>query len=218
MSKRDYKKHPVTVEELTASVAELSEAVKEMRKEGAEYRRESERMRQENAARDRKYERKLREQAHRNAEEWGKLAEYLSRTGLKELINHYTNIEIDDLVANVEVVRGDKKGEIDIIAIGKRDVVVVETKTTLRSNEVKSFKKKYLPSFPYWRPKSKYIVIPDCRDKRVFGCVTFLKAKHGAEQTALDLGLLVVRTLGKKIQLINPNTALINYNTNSQPK
>ena len=198
MSKRDYKKNPVTAEELAASVAELSDSVKEMR--------------EENEKRDKKYERKIRVQAHKNAEEWGKLAEYLARTGLKELINQYTDIEIDDLVANVKVVRGDKKGEIDIIAVGKRDVVVVETKTTLRSNEVKSFKKKYLPSFPYWRPESKYIVLPDCRDKRVFGCVTFLKAKHGAEQTALDLGLLVVRTLGKKIQLINPDTNLIDHN------
>ena len=195
MSKRDYKKNPVTTEELAASLDRLEDLVERGFKE-----------------RDKKYERKLRVQAHRNAEEWGKLAEYLASTGLKELINQYTDIEIDNLVANVKVVRGDKKGEIDIIAVGKRDVVVVETKTTLRSNEVKSFKKKYLPSFPYWRPESELIVIPDCRDKRVFGCVTFLKAKQDAEQTALDLGLLVVRTLGKKIQLINSDTSLIDYN------
>lgn len=199
MSKRDYKKNPVTAEELSVSVKQMRE--------------ENDKIRAENTARDKKYERKLRVQAHKNAEEWGDLAEYLAKAGLKELINQYTGLEVDDLIANVEVLRGDKKGEIDIIAIGKRDVVVVETKTTLRSNEVKSFKKKYLPSFPYWRPESKYIVLPDCRNKRVFGCVTFLKAKQEAEQTAIDLGLLVVRTLGKKIQLINSDTTFIDYNS-----
>ena len=212
----DYKK---SMAEMAAAITRLEKSSAEHRADMRAMREESdakfEQIREENDRRDRKFRVKM----HQQAQEWGDLAEYLAQTGLKELINQYTALEVDDLIANVEVVRGDKKGEIDIIAIGKRDVVVVETKTTLRSNEVKSFKKKYLPSFPYWKPKSKYIVLPDCRNKRVFGCVTFLKAKKDAEQTALDLGLLVVRTLGKKIQLINADdTNLIDYNAASRRK
>ena len=150
-------------------------------------------------------------QAYRNAKDWGKLAEYLAKTGFKEVINQHTGIEVDDLIANVKVVQDNNKGEIDLIAIGKRDVIIAETKTTLRSNEVKSFKKKYLNSILYWKSESKYITIPDLSDKRIFGCVTFLKANEGAEQTAIDLGLLVIRTLGKKSKLVNPNTTLIDY-------
>ena len=218
MPKKD---RPPTAEELAASLdrletimeqqvadtQEMKRDTQEMKKDTQEMKRDTQEMKKD----ARKLDRKLAIQEHRNAEQWGQLAEYLAKSGLIDTVNRHRDINVIELLTNVEVSYGDHRGEIDIIAVGERDIVVVETKTTLTISETNRFKRKYLQNFSLWKARSSLVTLPDCADRRIFGCVTYLKAKDNAEEHALRLGLITVRTLGRSSKLINPDAPLTDY-------
>ena len=143
---------------------------------------------------DRKADRQAREDDRR---EWavkmgelssklGKLAEFAVESGILDTLDGYADLDVTHLLPNIDVQAHrdgkDECGEIDIIVSGKHDIVVVETKVTLSSDDITKFVDKYLRNFPRWQASSPHIILPDCAGKRIFGCLAYAQASssHGS--------------------------------------
>ena len=147
---------------------------------------------------------------------WGKLAEFVIKSGILATLNRHQDINVTDLLPNIGIryQREDgsyEHGEIDIIVTGARDIIVVETKTTLQPSDVSYFLKKYLHDFPRWQASSPHIHLPSCDGMRIFGCVAYMKADQGAEKAAVRAGLITVHAFGDSSKIAHPDTILIDY-------
>ncbi len=147
---------------------------------------------------------------------WGQLAEFVIKSGILATLDGHAGISVDDLVPNVDVYcpqagGEDEYGEIDIVASGERDIVVVETKVTMHHDDIGRFVDKYLRNFPRWKPCSQYILLPACRGKRVFGCLAYAKANASVEKTAVKAGLITVHVFGDSSKLAHPDTELTDF-------
>ncbi len=147
---------------------------------------------------------------------WGKLAEFVIESGIVTTLNRHHDLHVDDALPNVGVRCQDEDGkpedgQIDIIVSGERDIVIVETKTTLTVGDVKYFLGKYLRSYTRWQASSPHINLPSCAGMRLFGCLAYMKAEPRAEEVAVREGLLTVHAFGDSSDLAHPDTALIDY-------
>ena len=94
-------------------------------------------------------------------------------------------------------VKGNFKGtsyEFDIIAKNGKEVVIVEVKTTLRTNDVTNFIKK-LRNAKEW--------MPDLIDNSVYGAVAYLTAESSSDIMAANKGLFVIRATGNSASITN---------------
>ncbi len=147
---------------------------------------------------------------------WGKLAEFVIESGIVTTLNRHHDLHVDDALPSVGVRCQDEDGkpedgQIDIIVSGERDIVIVETKTTLTVGDVKYFLGKYLRSYTRWQASSPHINLPSCAGMRLFGCLAYMKAEPRAEEVAVREGLLTVHAFGDSSDLAHPDTALIDY-------
>ena len=81
----------------------------------------------------------------------------------------------------------------EIVTFGE-EIVVVEVKTTLRSEHVAEFLPK-LRSFAGW--------FPDHRHQRIFGAVAYLDADSSVVVHAQRQGLFVIRATGSSASIVN---------------
>ena len=84
--------------------------------------------------------------------------------------------------------------EYDVVAVGMRDAVVVEVKTTLRVRDVPRFIAR-IGDFREWRP--------DHARPRVWGAFAYLSASAAAVRAAEAAGLYVVRVVSTTAGLVN---------------
>ena len=125
--------------------------------------------------------------------QWGALVESLVEGDLVALLQE-RDIEVQSTHPRVSGRRNGEHYEFDILAINGEEVVVVEVKTTLRSEDVTHFLEK-LARFTEYEPVWK--------GKHIFGAVAYLKTDASVQAYAERQGLFVIRATGSSVGIIN---------------
>ena len=138
-------------------------------------------------------DRRIRELHELFTGQWGKLMEALVAGDLIELLNR-RNIDVHHTMTNVTRDRGRRLVEIDILAVNGEEVVAVEVKSTLRVRDVDHF----LDMLEHFTE-----LLPEYRDRRVYGAVAWLRAQEWADRYAERRGLYVIRATGSSASITN---------------
>ena len=125
--------------------------------------------------------------------QWGELVESLVQGDLVRLMQE-RQVAVDSIHQRVYGRRNGEDYEFDIVAGNGAEVVVVEVKTTLRSEDVTHFLEK-LRRFTTYQPLY--------RDNTIYGAVAYLKADATVTKYAERQGLFVVRATGDSASIIN---------------
>ncbi len=126
--------------------------------------------------------------------QWGRLVEALVEGGLVKLLKE-RGISVEQTYERQKKKFNGRDFEFDIIAKNGTDVVPVEVKTTLRSEDVKDF----LENLKLIKE-----VFPDYQKNNVFGAVAFLRCESKADVFAMKEGLFVIRAVGDSASILNP--------------
>ncbi len=151
------------------------------------------RMFQETDRQFRETDRKISKLNELFTSQWGKLMESLVEGDLIHLLNQQ-GIEVHRSFRNVESREPAPGYEFDIVAENGHEVVFVEVKTTLRSEDIKHFVNK-LKKVKTWIPKYN----PYC----IYGAVAFLQTDKNCIRMAEKKGLMVIRATGNSASIIN---------------
>ncbi len=125
--------------------------------------------------------------------QWGKLIESLVEGDLVRLLQQ-RGIEVQHTVTNPRQNYGERRWELDIVAVNGDEVVVVEVKTTLRVPDIDRFMGR-LNEFSE--------LMPEYASRRVYGAVAYLKAYQESDVRAERLGLFVIRATGSSASITN---------------
>ena len=125
--------------------------------------------------------------------QWGKLMESLVEGDLVGLLSG-CGIAVHSIHPRVYGRRNGTHYEFDIVAGNGDEVVVVEVKTTLKSEQVTEFLEK-LQRFTVYEPLY--------RGKRIYGAVAYLKADSSVTLYAERQGLFVIRATGSSASIVN---------------
>ena len=125
--------------------------------------------------------------------QWGKLMESLVKGDLVKLLNE-KGIEVGGLSQEHSRPFNGVEYEFDIIAVNGAEIVVVEVKTTLRTNDVDHFIRK-LKDFKK--------VFPEYQRNTIYGAVAYLKANQGSDKSAEKKGLFIIRATGSSASIAN---------------
>ena len=118
---------------------------------------------------------------------FGDMAEYVSFTNLTRLLREQAGIEIKGVTKRWKIEHEGRNYEFDLIAVGAKAVVVVEVKTTLRSDDVDDFAA-IMPDVP--------AIFPEYQHRDIYGGFAYMKAQDGTEKRAHKHGLLTIRAIG----------------------
>ena len=110
--------------------------------------------------------------------QWGKLMESLVEGDLVGLLQQ-RGIAVQHTVTNPRQNYGERRWELDIVAVNGEEVVVVEVKTTLRVPDIDRFVGR-LNEFPD--------LMPEYAGRRIYGAVAYLKALPGVGRTCRAAG------------------------------
>ena len=155
--------------------------------------REMAELREETDRRMKETDRRLKKAEDLFTTQWGRLMESLVRGDLVALLNE-RGIEVERTLQRVESRRGGRHFEVDILAVNGREVVVVEVKTTLRSEGVTKFLSK-LSEFLDW--------CAEYRGRRILGAVAYLDGAESVTKYAERSGLFVIRATGNSASILN---------------
>jgi len=125
--------------------------------------------------------------------QWGKLMESLVEGDLIKILND-KGIQVTSTASRVKGYYKERQFEIDLIAENGKEIVVVEVKTTLKPQDVKSFLAK-LKQFKQ--------LLPKYEQSNVIGAIAFLKSDAGAVTMAESSGLFVIRATGNSASIVN---------------
>ena len=129
---------------------------------------------------------------------WGKLVESLVEGDLIRLLNE-RGIAVERTQQRVSGKRKGQNFEFDIIAVNGDEIVVVEVKTTLKSDNIIHFISK-LGHVREW--------LPEFHDKKVYGAVAFIHTEENVITHAQNCGLLIIRATGNSASIMNDNDFL----------
>ena len=213
MSDRNERREAATPQEIWAILREVSESQREtdrrmqetdrlFKQQAADAERrmqETDRLFKQQAAdadrRKQETDRRIRELDKLFNGQWGKLMEALVDGDLIKLLNG-RGIEVDHTMTNV-VKRsgGQRRREVDILALNGDEVVAVEVKTTLKVRHVD----RYLSVLEKFGE-----VLPEYRERKVYGAVAYLRADESSDEYAEGRGLFVIRATGSSASITNP--------------
>ncbi len=125
--------------------------------------------------------------------QWGKLIESLVEGDLVRLLQQ-RGIAVLHTVTNPRQNYGERRWELDIVAVNGEEVVVVEVKTTLRVPDIDRFMAR-LNEFSE--------LMPEYASRRIYGAVAYLKAYQESDVRAERLGLFVIRATGSSASITN---------------
>lgn len=97
-------------------------------------------------------------------------------------------------IQRVEGRKGTTNYEFDIIAVNGDEIVIVEVKTTLKSDTIRHFIEK-LGHTRDW--------LNEYRDKKIYGAVAFIHTEDNVITHARNAGLLVIRATGNSATIVN---------------
>lgn len=131
---------------------------------------------------------------------WGQFLENLVSGDLVSLLQQ-RGIRVDKIKPRVKYLFPDKNigTEFDLIAVNGFEIVVIEIKTTLSDEKLKSFLEK-LVKLRGW--------FPEYADKKVYGAVAYMKADGNSAKRAMEEGLFLIKAPGgstKVSTLVNPD-------------
>ena len=181
------------MQETDRRIQKTERVIKETNREVAERQKETDRVVQETAQQLKETDRQLKKtDAHFNSQ-WGKLMESLVEGDLVPLLQE-RGVTVERTSTNAKGTRNGHHYEFDILAVNGEQVVVVEVKTTLRSEDVAYFLEK-LADYTTWAPEHK--------DRRILGAVAYLKADSSVTMYAERQGLYVIRATGSSAAITN---------------
>lgn len=125
--------------------------------------------------------------------QWGKLVESLVEGDLVNILNQ-KGIQVHNTNERVKGFRFGRQFEFDIIAENGDEVVVVEVKTTLSTDDVKEF----LDELTHFKE-----VLPRFKDNKVYGAVAYLRVDGNCDRFAEKKGLFVIRATGNSALITN---------------
>ena len=131
----------------------------------------------------------LREARNFCTSPWERLIDNLAGGDLAVLLKE-KNIDVEATVTKIE----GKNLAVDILAVNRTEVVVVEVKTSLKVKDVSHFAKK-LEIFTNWRTEYK--------GKKIYGAVAYIRANKHSTKKAEKQGLFVIRATGSSATIIN---------------
>ncbi len=125
--------------------------------------------------------------------QWGKLMESLVEGDLVKLLQD-RKIDVIGVAERHKRTVDGKDYEIDLIAINGNEIVVVEVKTTLGKRNVDHFLKKL---------KVFKDIFTEYKNRKVYGCVAYLRENEGSAGYSQKKGLLVIRATGSSASIVN---------------
>ena len=179
--------------ELREELKQQSKAADRRQKEADRRQKEADRRRKEIDRQMKETDRRLKKAEGLFTSQWGKLLESLVEGDLVPLLND-RGIEVETTHQRRKGRMGGEHFEIDIVAVNGREVVVVEVKTTLRSEDVTEFLAK-LSVFPDF--------CKEYRGRRILGAVAYLDTADSVITYAERQGLFVIRATGSSASIVN---------------
>ena len=189
-------RNPTTPEKIWATLDRITEKQEKSAQETEKIKKliaETARRQEETDRQMKETDRRLKKTDELFNSQWGKLVESLVEGDLVALLNA-RGIEVESTHPRVSGRRNGEHYEFDILAINGGEVVVVEVKTTLRSEDVTHFLGK-LARFTEYEPVWK--------GKKIFGAVAYLKSDANVQAYAERQGLFVIRATGSSASIIN---------------
>lgn len=138
-------------------------------------------------------DKKIKEAFELFTSQWGKLMESLVEGDIIRIFNE-RGVRVHDTSTRRKGNYNGENYEFDIIAHNGNETVIIEVKTTLRVNDVKSFLKKLKKARTYLKMDKKDII---------YGAVAYLKADAGSEIYAQNQKLFVIRATGDSAAIMN---------------
>lgn len=181
------------IREVLRQVARHHRETARRQRETDRRQRETDRLIQETAEQMKETDRRLKKAEGLFTSQWGKLMASLVDGDLVPLLNE-RGIEVETTHQRRRRRRNGEHFEIDIVAVNGREVVVVEVKTTLKSEDVTSFLGK-LPVFPDF--------CKEYRGRRILGAVAYLESDPSVIAYAERQGLFVIRATGNSASIVN---------------
>jgi len=135
---------------------------------------------------------RIKELASLFTTQWGKLVESLVEPGCLKLFQS-RGIKIEQSFRNVIAKHGKKEMECDILLVNTSELVVVEVKTTCRTEDVTYFTEK-LKDFKR--------IFPQYAQFNVYGAIAGLKFEGQSDKFAYRNGLFVIKCSGEGITKI----------------
>ena len=182
-----------TPEKIWATLDRIAERQEKSAAEAERRRKEAEQQMKELREQMKDTDRRLKKTDELFNSQWGKLLESLVEGDLIPLLRA-RDIEVESTHPRVSGRRNGDHYEFDILAINGQEVVVVEVKTTLRSEDVTHFLGK-LARFTEYEPV--------WTGKKIFGAVAYLKTDAFVQAYAERQGLFVIRATGSSASIIN---------------
>ena len=155
--------------------------------------RETDRQMRETDRQMRETDRRLKKAEDLFTTQWGRLMESLVEGDLVPVLQERGNA-VEGTTERTVRRRNGEHFEIDILAVNGPEVVVVEVKTTLRSEGVTRFLGK-LARFVDW--------CPEYRGHTIYGAVAFLRSDPDVVTYAERQGLFVIRATGNSASIVN---------------
>lgn len=184
---------PATPEEIWATLDRITEKQEKSAKEMEKWQEEANRRREEAEREMKEARQRMKKLEGLFTSQWGALMESLVEGDLVALLQAQ-GIEVESTHRRVSGRRNGEHYEFDILAINGKEVVVVEVKTTLRSEDVTHFLGK-LARFTEYEPIWK--------GKNILGAVAYLKTDAFVQAYAERQGLFVIRATGSSARIIN---------------
>ena len=189
------------IAETTRQQQETGRLMKEQSREADRRQQELDRLLKEQAQETRRREKALDKRLDKRinqmkgvfTSQWGELVESLVEGDLVTLMQE-RRVAVDSIHQRVYGRRNGEDYEFDIVAGNGAEVVVVEVKTTLRSEDVTHFLDK-LRRFTTYQPLY--------RGNTIYGAVAYLKADGTVTKYAERQGLFVIRATGDSASIIN---------------
>jgi hypothetical protein len=125
--------------------------------------------------------------------QWGKLMESLVEGDLINLLNQW-GVKINETSMRRKGSHNGQNFEFDIIAHNGTEIVIVEVKTTLKTQDVKNFVDKLNNAKTYMQEYKNYTI---------YGAVAYLRADAGSEVYAENEKLFVIKATGNSAHIIN---------------
>ena len=177
-----------------AELAREFQRAEEVRRQAEEARRRAEETRQQELAeRDRKLKDRINHFVGAGDNRWGELMEAMVEGNLLSVLGE-ARIPVDYVAARLHTQRDGVWREYDLVAVGDRDAVVVETKTTLRESDIRQFQER-IADFRSWRPN-------EARPK-LWGAFAYLTARGEAARSAEEAGFYLIRAVSGSARLVN---------------
>ncbi len=137
--------------------------------------------------------RNLTNRVKESEKRWGKFVEALVEGKLVEMLNE-KGIPVNLTLQRIKRKYKDDDYEIDLIAKNGNEIVVVEVKTTLGTEDVQHFVEK-LKIFKE--------VISEFKENKVFGAVAYIQQDSESQKFAAKKGLLVIKAVGESAKIEN---------------